>query len=297
MTSLYMIANISRQGHFDAVKRAVEQLAKAPCYIGLMNQIREIHPGMGLRKMYDQFQPDGIGRDAFISLGLSYGFRLATLVKPHRTTYSIKSNRFSNLLEGMRFTDVNQLWVSDIFYFPFDEKHYYVTHIMDVYSRRIIGYCIADNMRAENNIAALRMALTLRGIKDYKGKLIHHSDRGGQYISDDYTNLLEEHKIKISMCTDVLENAHCERANGTIKNEYLKRYNIKTVTELFSKLNIVIMNYNNRRHNSIEMTPIEFENQLQTIPAEKRKVMTIFTISNQDRNPMQLELIFKNTIS
>lgn len=72
-----------------------------------------------------------------------------------------------------------------------------------------------------------KLALTLRGIKNYKKKLIHHSDRGLQYISDDHTNLLKDYGIVISMFKDVLEDAHSERANGTIKNEYLNRGNKK----------------------------------------------------------------------
>ena len=90
---------------------------------------------------------------------------------------------------------------------------------MDVYSRRIVGYSVADHMRAEQNIRALQMALDLRGVKDYDQKLIHHSDKGSQYISDDYTELLNDFGIEISMCNIVYENAHIERVNGIIKNQ------------------------------------------------------------------------------
>jgi len=69
-------------------------------------------------------------------------------------------------LGGKRFTGVNQVWVSDIFNFPLNNKHYYMVLIMDVYSRKIVGYSVAGNMRAENNINALQTALTLRGIDD-----------------------------------------------------------------------------------------------------------------------------------
>jgi putative transposase len=290
MNDLYLIAGISKQGHFEAVAKMIAFLEKYVCYEGFMNQIRELHPGMGLRKMYEQFKPEGMGRDKFISLGFSLGFRLESAIKPHRTTYSIKSTRYKNLLGEKEFTDVNQVWVSDIFYFPFLNRHYYVTLIMDIYSRRIVGYYVADNMRAENNIAALKMAITLRGIDNCNGQSIHHSDRGSQYVSNDYTNLLDDHGIKISMCIDVLENAHSERANGTIKNEYLSRYTMKTEKKIFIRINYAIINYNNRKHNSIEMKPIQYEEYIKTISTDKIKKMTIFTVNSKKQNTTQIEL-------
>lgn len=160
----------------------------------------------------------------------------------HRTTFSIKNHRYTNLLEEKRFTDVNQLWVSDLFYFPLEDRLYYVVLLMDIYSRKIVGYSLADNMKAENNIATLRMALNLKGITDYKNTLIHHSDRGSQYVSDNYTNLLTQYGILISMCNVVYENTHSERVNGTIKNEYLNRWNIKNYKELKKKLPQAIEN-------------------------------------------------------
>jgi len=291
MNSLYLLNCISKQGHFDALKRAADTELKTPCYVGLMASIRELHPGMGLRKMYEQFQPEGIGRDTFISLGLREGYRLKSLLeKPHRTTYSVKNTRYRNLLAGKRFTGVNQVWVSDIFYFPLDGRHYYVVLIMDVYSRKLIGYSVADNMRAENNLKALQMALTLRGIEDYKGALIHHSDRGSQYVSDDYTNTLDTYGIAISMCRDVLENAHCERANGIIKNEYLNRWGITRFEQLKKKVKEAVTNYNNRKHNTIKMTPNEYEISLQQMEESSRPKMEIFTISQSMENPLQMSM-------
>jgi transposase InsO family protein len=195
-----------------------------------------------------------------------------------------------SLLEGKRFTNVNQLWSSDIFYFGLQGRHYYVVLIMDVYSRRIVGYSLADNLRAENNLLALNMALTLRGIKNYENKLIHHSDRGVQYISNNYTELLTSYGIQISMCIDVLENAHMERANGTIKNDYLNRWNIKNLKELTQKVPMAVVNYNNRNHQAIGMTPIEFESYVNELDPESRPEIEIFTIKQFVDNPFQLSL-------
>jgi transposase InsO family protein len=182
--------------------------------------------------------------------------------------------------------------VSDLFYFPLQGQHFYVVLIMDAYSRRIIGYSAADNMRAHNNIFALNMALTLRGVKKYAKQLIHHSDRGSQYISDDYTNLLDTYEIQISMCTDVLENAHCERANGTIKNEYLNRWPIANFNQLKSRLDMAVRNYNNRLHRSLNMTPVEFETYVKELEFKNRPILEVFTINKSLNNPNQMEFDF-----
>ena len=289
-----MLCNISRQAHHQAIRYVVRQSEKELIYVGLMAQAREIHPGMGLRTMYDMVAPDGIGRDAFIALGLQEGYRLKVVENKTRTTYSIKSNRYTNLLGNKKFTDVNQLWSSDITYFDCLGRFYYLVFIMDVYSRRIVGYSIADNMRAENNFAALKMALNLRGISNYNKELIHHSDKGSQYVSDIYTQTLEEYGIQISMCTEVYENTHIERVNDTIKNQYLKRMEIINVKDLQQKTKQAIDAYNfHRPHQGLDgMSPVQYEERVKTIAQEKRKKMEIFTIkkNTEELNPNQLKL-------
>ncbi len=269
---------------------------KEVIFIRLMEQTREIHPGMGLRTMYGMLQPEDIGRDAFIALGLSEGFRLRSVEKKVRTTYSIKSNRYTNLLVGKWFTDINQVWSSDITYLYCLGKFYYIVMIMDVYSRRIIGYSLADNMRAENNYAALKMALMFRGITNYHKTLIHHSDKGSQYASDLYTQTLDDYGIAISMCDDVLENSHIERVNETIKNQYLNRMQINSEKELIQKVKEVMETYNNLRpHQSLnDITPSEFENILLKIPIEQRTKMNIYTVKKniELKDPNQLMLSF-----
>jgi transposase InsO family protein len=292
MKALYDYLGISKQAHAQSVERELQERSKEPCYIGFIETIRDMHPAMGLRAMYEQFEPEGIGRDAFITLGLRYGYRVKAPESPMKTTISVKSARFRNLLADVWLTDVNQVWVSDLFYFRVGEKHYYVVLIMDVYSRQIVGYSVADNMRAENNIAALRMALELRGIKNYNQTLIHHSDRGVQYTSDAYTELLAEYGLRVSMCSDVLENAHCERANGTIKNSYLALWNPKTEEELFKMVPTAVQNYNDRNHSSLTpiMTPLKFETYVKELPLEKRTKFQMFTIKQNVSNSIQLSL-------
>jgi putative transposase len=295
MKGPHMLCGISKQAHHKAIKRQMGQLEKEIVYIRLMEQAREIHPGMGLRVMYDMLQPEGIGRDAFIATGLREGFRLKAVEKFTRTTYSTKYTRYRNLLGGKWFTDVNQLWSSDITYFYCLGRFYYLVMVMDVYSRRIIGYSIADNMRAENNLAALAMALNLRGEGNYHNNLIHHSDKGSQYASDIYTDTLQDCGIMISMCDDVYENTHIERANDTIKNQYLGRMDIGNEQELKRKVAEVIRSYNTLRpHKSLSgLSPTDYEILLKTIPMEKRFNMQIYTVNKvEKKDPNQLELMF-----
>lgn len=257
-----------------------------------MEQVREIHPGMGLRTMYGMLRPEGIGRDGFVALGLQEGFRLKTIEKQTRTTYSVKSNRYDNLLGGREFTGINQVWSSDITYYFCLEQFFYIVFLMDVYSRRIIGHSLADNLRAENNLAALKMAVETRGVKKYSGETIHHSDKGTQYASDAYTEMLDQHQIRISMCSEVYENTHIERVNDTIKNQYLNRMTINSPQQLESKLEAAVKAYNETRpHQSLKgMSPVEYENHLRAIEKEKRYKMTIYTIKTNEHNAVNTQL-------
>ena len=286
------LCSITRQAHSQAIQRSVQEQEKEVLYLRMMQQAREIHPGMGLRTMYEMLDPEGIGRDAFVALGLQEGFRLKNIEKQTRTTYSVKSNRYRNLLGGMEFTDINEVWSSDITYFFCLQQFFYIVFIMDVYSRRIIGYSIADNMRAENNVAALKMALKTRGIDDYSEGLIHHSDKGTQYASDSYTEMLELYKIRISMCNEVYENTHIERVNDTIKNQYLRRMQINNRKELEKKLDEVIKTYNETRpHQSLKkMSPVQYENHIKQIKKENRMKMTIYTVKLNQDDPSDKQL-------
>jgi len=283
MQSVFVLCGISRQAHHQALARFKNEAIKSELYVRMMEEVRAIHPGMGLRTMYQMLQPEGIGRDGFVTLGLQEGFRLKTIEKYTRTTYSVKSNRYKNLLGDVTLTGINQVWSSDITYFYGFEHFYYIVLLMDVYSRRVIGYALSDNMRAENNLKALKMALKTRGITRYGNKLIHHSDKGTQYASDRYTETLDEAEILISMCNEVYENTHIERLNQTIKDQYLYRMAITTEKQLILKLDETIKSYNETKpHESLKwMSPVQYEKSLSGIKEENRIKMTIFTVKDK----------------
>ena len=266
--------------------------------IGLILEVRQIHPAMGLKSIYELTKPDEVGRDGFIKIGAEAGLILNPVRSNPKTTLPHPSIAYPNLLHGKQLTDVNQLWTSDITYFAIQDKWYYLTFIMDVYSRRIVGYKAADNLRAINNIDALNMAIKLRGIEDYQNQLIHHSDRGSQYISDAYTEILENHGILISMCHNVLENAHIERVHRTIKNQYLKHRSINHFHQLVKWLDKTVYTYNYERpHSSIfKMTPVEFENFIKEPPSTSldKPKLEVFTYqqNNDKADPNQLAFEF-----
>jgi len=288
--------HIRRQSHYQILQREQRTAEKALLYLNLIHEVRRTHPSMGLRTIYEKAMPEGIGRDAFIDLGAHYGYILEPLRSKTRTTHPHPSALYPNLLADKKFTDVNQIWTSDITYYAIGESWYYLTFIMDVYSRRIIGYTAADNMRASNNVAALNMALDLRQVTDYAGQLIHHSDRGAQYVSEVYVELLQSRNVHISMCQNVLENAHIERVNGIIKNKYLRYWRIESLRQLKSKLKKAVDAYNyDKPHQSLQgKSPVDFENFIKELPLKERYNLDIFTYNqnSEQKDPNQLVLEF-----
>lgn len=265
--------------HFHISKQAVSQyeqrsLLRMNYYQDLLEQVRierKAHPRMGARVLYFKLNPEKIGRVRYESLLLKNGFRLRKLKNYFRTTDS-SWVRFKNLIAGVTLNDINQVWVSDITYYLIAQQVYYITTIMDLYSRRILGYSISERMFAEDSsMKCLRMSLRLRRV-NFFNQLIHHSDRGSQYRFKPYVDLLQSKGARISMCKNVYDNAHMERLNGTIKNDYLIPLGVESLRLLKHMLPVVIKRYNDERpHSSLnKMTPLAFEQYILTISLAKR---------------------------
>lgn len=277
LNKLYKVAQISKQAVHQYQKRETVFDKKLYELVLQVDLLRKVHPGCGVEKMYQSLQPNFIGRDAFIEIMMDLGYRVKRTKNYIKTTLSA-SYKYPNLIEGGIISDINQIWQSDITYFLLGDKFYYIVFILDVYSRRILGFIASDNMRAEANIKALNQSLKLRQA-NCLSNLIHHSDRGSQYISKPYTNILLKNKIKISMGLKATENAFVERINGTIKNEYLKRWKIKSFKELKSFLKIAVKHYNQKRpHNSLpnRMSPIQFEQTLEKKTIKPKQIIHSF---------------------
>jgi hypothetical protein len=235
--------------------------------IDLAEQIRKDHPRMGCRKMYwKSFQNMPLGRDQSEKILLSEGFRVQFPKNFKRTTYSIGKLFYPNRIEGLILTRINQVWQSDITYFELHDGFYYLVFIQDIYSRRIVGWSVDRSLWAQANLGALRKATQLRGGGKLEG-LIHHSDRGSQYIDKEYIHLLQSHGITPSMCKHAWQNAYCERVNGIIKNEYLAAWSITDYAALKKATARAVWAFNHSRpHTALprRMSPIAFEEELQT---------------------------------
>jgi len=279
LENLYEVAGFSKQAHIQYMNRRKKDEWKEQLVINSVLDVRSIHSMMGLKKIFNLISPDWIGRDSFISIGVEYGLGIHRLRSYQRTTFSTKSNWFSNLTSGLEITGINQVWVSDTTYFRTGDIFYYLTFIVDVYSRRILGYVAYPNLRAEANCIALNMALKNRLGSDLRG-LIHHSDRGTQYVSNAYLKILSDNQIGVSMCDSVFENTHVERINGIIKNEYLHNLSINTFDKLKRKLKDVVRLYNEERpHWSLYcMTPSGYEEKLLDIKQNDRPIMSIYSL-------------------
>jgi putative transposase len=265
MKDIYHMLGVSRQNVSQCLHRAVGKRVVAELVVNLAKDIRKEHGKMGCRKMYwKAFADLPLGRDQCEQILLSKGFRIEYPRNYRRTTYSIGKLYYPNRIEGLTVGGINQVWQSDITYFEVGDRFYYLVFIVDVYSRRIVGWSVDHSLWAQANIGALGKAIRLRGDGALKG-LIHHSDRGGQYIDQEYISRLAQQQIRPSMCQFAWQNAYCERVNGIIKNEYLKSYKISNMVELKKAVSRAVYLYNfERPHWKLpnKLAPVVFERQL-----------------------------------
>lgn len=243
--------------------------------------IRRDHPGCGVEKMYKILRPRFMGRDKFCEVFMDLGYRVRTIKNYRKTTIPIHLN-YPNLIEGMQVTNKHQVLQSDITYFYLNGCFYYIVFIIDVYTREVVGYNVSFNMRHESNIKALDMALRQINPKD-RINMIHHSDRGSQYGSNAYLEMLRGSEIKISMGLKAQDNAYAERINGTIKNEYLKLWNIKDYKDLKAKVKKAVTHYNEvRNHSSLfnGVPPKEFKKRIVSLKPQERPTVIIYADGN-----------------
>ena len=171
---------------------------------------------------------------------------------------------YPNLVPDLTLASINQLWVADITYIRLAHEFIYLAVILDAYSRRCIGWALEPYLEATLALQALRMALATRKVEP---GLVHHSDRGVQYASLVYTDLLKEHGIRISMsrCGNPYDNAQAERFMRTLKYEEVYLFEYETVTEARARISHFLEAvYNQKRlHSAIGyLPPAEYEQQL-----------------------------------
>ena len=199
-----------------------------------------------------------IGRDAFFTLLRENGLLIRKKCRRPKTTDSRHwLKRYPWLAEGYTPTEPHQLWVSDITYIKAATSFVYLSLITDAYSRKIVGVYLSEDLCAKGCINALKMALKTL---PEKHRLIHHSDRGVQYCSQAYVNLLYKSHIPISMTQtgDPLDNALAERVNGILKDELMEeKYPSYSCAQRQVATAISVYNHY-RPHSSVDMlTPAE----------------------------------------
>jgi hypothetical protein len=230
----------------------------------LIEDIRKDHPTLSCRAMYYMINPVTLGRDKFESICKELGFNIERSKSRHITTDSSGVERFDNLLKGNNLTGINQAFSSDITYFQIKDSFYYITFVIDCFSRTILGHSVSGRLTTEQtSLPALQMALKNRNNEIPEG-IIFHSDGGGQYYSKSFLELTKKYKFKNSMCEYSYDNGMVERLNGVIKNNYLKHLKIESLSQLTKEVDRIIELYNNTRpHKSLKYkTPKQYENEL-----------------------------------
>lgn len=254
MNLLYKAAGLSKQAFHQYLDHKMAQRNECEQLLPIIMQVRKEYPAMSAREMYLIIKPVRLGRDRFERFCFEEGLKLERKRAYHRTTNSLGVTRFPNLIKDIELKGINHVWVSDITYYRIKERFYYLTFIMDQFSRKILGHSVSSDLLTENTtIPALQMAFKERkGVKP----AIFHSDGGGQYYSKEF-RALTSLDIASSMGECAYDNPHAERINGLIKNDYLIHYNPKNVQELEAQTQRAVYNYNLKRHSSIRMTPSE----------------------------------------
>ncbi|WP_236458195.1 MULTISPECIES: IS3 family transposase [Flavobacterium] len=264
MSRTCRLFGVSRQAIYQQEARCLEREKELLIVKQLVEKQRRIMPRLGTRKLYFLLEQSfvenriKIGRDAFFA----YLKREKMLVKPMKnytkTTFSKHwLRKYPNLFKDIDINRIEQVFVSDITYIKSNKRTHYLSLVTDVFSRKIVGYHLSDDMSAESVVKALRMAVKNRKTNL---QLIHHSDRGLQYCSKIYQNELTKNNIIASITDgyDCYQNALAERINGILKQEFLI-YKCKSGDELNLLVRESVECYNSKRpHLSLNMKTPNF---------------------------------------
>ena len=253
----------TRHAYYDYIWRKDNQLMKEDLVLSQVHEIRKALPRIGTRKLHFMLKPILASHD--IEIGRDYLFNLLAdhkLLIRSRKRRAITTNsrhwmrKYNNLIKNELINRSEQVWVSDITYIRLINQWGYLSLITDAYSRKIMGYAFRADLSTKGCIDALRMALENR---THDKPLIHHSDRGSQYCSRAYVDILLKNAISISMTEngDPYENAIAERVNGIIKTEFDLQFSKISFDQTYDQIRNSIEAYNTiRPHASCDyLTP------------------------------------------
>lgn len=211
---------ISRQAVYKCARQERLKRSDELVVLDSIRPLRQLMPRVGARKLLKHLPGLGVGRDKFLEILRHHGLLVRRRRKYVITTHSDHSlPAWPNLLTEIKPQGPNAVWVADQTYIRLRKGFCYLSLITDLYSRKIVGYDLHPSLESEGPLKALRMALA--SFQNPVG-LIHHSDRGRQYASDDYVNQLKNHGIQISTTAPRRpdQNAVAERVNGILKDEF-----------------------------------------------------------------------------
>ena len=262
---------VDRQVYYRRIKRKISMESKAIQVVSLVMDIRKSMPRLGTKKSYhlllDELKPMKIGRDKLFDI-----LRANHLLIQPKRSYHITTNshhrfrKHHNKILDLEINRPDQVWVSDITYIGKRDKPCYLSIVTDAYSKKIVGYYVANNMNTQSSVLALKMAIQQR--KNKEVPLIHHSDRGLQYCANDYQNILSKNGILPSMTqnSDPYENAVAERVNGILKQEFMiDKYNLDLkIMQKIVKESVDIYNELRPHYSNYMLTPkqMHLQNQI-----------------------------------
>ena len=259
---IYQCFGISKQAYYKRLKSYKDKELQGNQLLELVRDYRKlVGQRTGGKKLHKALKEQmealdiKIGRNRFFDFLRNNNLLVPKLRNYHITTDSRHQfHKYKNLVINSVPTRPEQLWVSDITYIKTENGHSYLALVTDAYSKQIMGYKIANHMKASLCVDALSMAIKNR--KYPNEKLIHHSDRGFQYCSDEYVSFAEKNKITMSMTEqyDPYENAVAERINRTLKDEYGLKQTIKDLSLAQKIVKESVFVYNNLRlHDSLDL--------------------------------------------
>ena len=289
----------TRQAYYKQRTRQEKDLDLENIILAEVKKIRKRQPMIGGRKIQHILRKRRkkldicVGRDKLFTILREHNLLISVKKKYVKTTNSYHRFRVhKNLIKDLAVTMPDQVFVSDITYITTLDGFCYLSLITDLFSRKIVGYCLSRSLGIEGCLTALKMAL--KGV-EHPENLIHHSDRGIQYCSHAYVELLTKNKVKISMTEQnhVYENAVAERINGILKIEFMLGETLTSFKIAQQLIAEAIQIYNSERpHMSLNyQTPDEvyygnkYQNvsELSTIAAE-RKELNLSYRSNVDNS-------------